>query len=106
VSCIRNIFAQSWKGVALDCVEDAEPLKVPREDLVKPGKRLGQSRFIKEVLRRAETSHAFQKNVSFFEQGFQIPPKEVRGKKVGSVLEEFGQKAGEVKKVSKHSLLS
>jgi hypothetical protein len=106
MACIRNIFAEPWKGIALDCVEDAESLKVPGEDFVKPGKRLGQSRFIKEVLRRAETSHAFQKNVSFFEQGFHIPPKEVRGKKGGSVLEEFGQKAGEAKRVSKHSLLS
>jgi hypothetical protein len=67
VSRIRNIFAQSWEGIALYCIKDAEPLKVLGENFVKPGKGLGQSGFIKEILWRAETARTFQKDLSFIE---------------------------------------
>jgi len=89
MSCFGNSFAQSGKGIALDCVKDAEPPKVPGEDLVKTGKGLGQSRFIEEVLRCAETSSAFQKNISVLEQGLNIRAEEVRRKYKGSAAEEF-----------------
>jgi len=48
VACIGNIFAQPWKGIALDCVKDAEPLEVLGEDFVKRGERFRESRFIKK----------------------------------------------------------
>jgi hypothetical protein len=67
VSCIRYISAQSRKGIALDCIKDAEPLKVLGENFVKPGKGLGQSGFIKEILWGAETARTFQKDLSFIE---------------------------------------
>jgi hypothetical protein len=87
--CIGNVFAQFWKRIALDCVKDAEPLKVPGEDFVKPGKGLGQRRSIKKVLWCAETSSAFQKNISFPEQGLNIRAEEVRRKYRGSAAEEL-----------------
>jgi hypothetical protein len=83
------MFAQSSKRVALDCVKDAEPSEVLREDFLKPEKGCGQSRFVKEVLRGAETPHAFQKNVSFTEHGSEIGADEIRSKNRGSVAEEL-----------------
>jgi hypothetical protein len=56
---------------------------------VKTGKGLGQSRFIEEVLRCAETSSAFQKNISLLEQGLNIRAEEVRRKYRGSAAEEL-----------------
>jgi len=83
------MFAQAWEGVALDRVKNADPIQMPGEHLAERGQGFGQRRFIKEVLRRAETARAFQENVSFLEQRIHVPPEKLRGKKGRSVAEEL-----------------